>query len=945
MSGKARNFRRRGGDDVDEGETPAVSAPNGNSTKPLAKPVAGSGNHKKSLTLAPKSLLSFADDEDSEDSPFVRTSRPSSSGTMLAKASSSHKLSSGKGKSSTAASLTSNVQPQAGTYTKEALLELQKNTKTLASSRPTQLKSKPESVEPVIVLKGLVKPPITIGTELEKKHDSNSEKDDEMIERQGVSLGQDRENTLNRLGSMELDKGLRSTDDIGSEIPDQAMIDAIRAKRERLRQARAAAPDYISLDRGSNHGEEDGLTDEEPEFQGRIGFFGKNVDKGKRGVFEDFEASGSHKDGVVECVYDEEEEDKMWEEEQVRKGLGKRVDDGSSRGVSSSDGGVGNNPVASSILQTKFGYPVGGASVYSSVPTVVPVISPSSAGGSDTLSVSQQAELSKKSLLANVSRLKESHGRTLKSLSKTEENLSSSLSNLTALENSFSAASEKYIFMQDLRDFVSVMCSFLQEKAPYIEELEDQMQKLHKTRAEAILDRRAADNEDEMRELENAISAAKQVFCERGCSAATIALAKEAAGKAAAEARRQRDIPVKLDEFGRDLNQQKRMDMRRREKDRECRRAKSDAKRMSSIENDSSYQRVEGESSTDESDSESTAYKSNRDQLLQVAEEIFGDTNDEYSQLAMVVSKFERWKKQYSSSYRDAYMSLSLPAILSPYVRLELLRWDPLHEDADFSDMKWHSLLYNYGLPNGDGDISSDDADADSNLIPQLVEKLAIPIIHYHLEYCWDILSTRETKYAVSSMKLVFGYVPFSSSALCNLVAVLRNRLADAVANLVVPKWDNLVMKAVPNAARIAAYGFGTSVRLMRNICLWNNVLAIPILEKLALDELLSGKVLPHLWNLQSDIDDAITRTERIVASLYGVWAGPNVIGGNSPKLQPLLDYLLRLSKALEKKHLATGAEVETGKLARRLKKMLVELNEYDHAREISKTFSIKEAL
>ncbi|CAH9057077.1 unnamed protein product [Cuscuta epithymum] len=947
MSGKARNFRRRGGEDADEAETSAVSAPNGNLAKSQAKPVASFGKPKKPSTLAPKSLLSFADDEESEDSPFSRPSRSSSSSSRPVKASSSHKLSTVKGRNPTAASLPSNVQPQAGTYTKEALLELQKNTRTLAGSRPTQLKPKPESAEPVIVLKGLVKPTSTVEQELEKEQDS--EEDDGTVERQGLPLRQDRDDTLNRLGSMGLEKGLKGTDDVGSEIPDQAMIDAIRAKRERLRQARAAAPDYIALDGGSNHGEAEGLSDEEPEFQGRIGFLGEKVEQGKRGVFEDFEVRGSQRDVAVDCVYDEDEEDKMWEEEQVRKGLGKRMDDCSSRGVSGSDGGVSNSPVAPSVQQTRYGYSVSGASVYSPGQTVgAPVVSPSIPGslpGSDALSISQQAELSKKSLLANVSRLKESHCRTVKSLAKTEENLSSSLSNLTSLESSLSAAGEKYIFMQNLRDFVSVICSFLQEKAPYIEELEEQMQKLHKARAEAILDRRASDNEDEMRELENAINAAKQIFGERGGTAATIVVAKEAALKAAAEARRLRDIPVKLDEFGRDVNQQKRMDMTRREKARERRRAKSDAKRMSAIRNDSSYQRVEGESSTDESDSESTAYKSNRDQLLQVAEEIFGDTHDEYSQLAVVVNKFERWKKQYSSSYRDAYMSLSIPAILSPYVRLELLKWDPLHEDVDFRDMEWHSLLYNYGLPNVDSDIRSDEADADANLIPQLVEKLAIPILHYHLEYCWDMLSTRETEYAVSAMKLVFGYVPLSSSALGNLVTVLRNRLADAVANLVVPKWDNLVMKAVPNAARVAAYGFGMSVRLIRNICLWNNVLAIPILEKLALDELLSAKVLPHLQSIRSDIDDAITRTERIVASLYGVWAGPNVNGGKSPKLQPLVDYLLILSKMLEKKHLVTGAEQETGKHARRLKKMLVELNEYDHAREISRTFNIKEAL
>lgn len=93
------------------------------------------------------------------------------------------------------------------------------------------------------------------------------------------------------------------------------------------------------------------------------------------------------------------------------------------------------------------------------------------------------------------------------------------------------------------------------------------------------------------------------------------------------------------------------------------------------------------------------------------------------------------------------------------------------------------------------------------------------------------------------------------------------------------PTWNTLVMKAVPNAARVAAYKFGMSVRLMRNICLWNKVLSMPVLEKLALDDLLSGKILPHLRSIQSNVHDAVTRTERIIASLCGVWSGSSVTG------------------------------------------------------------------
>ena len=77
------------------------------------------------------------------------------------------------------------------------------------------------------------------------------------------------------------------------------------------------------------------------------------------------------------------------------------------------------------------------------------------------------------------------------------------------------------------------------------------------------------------------------------------------------------------------------------------------------------------------------------------------------------------------------------------------------------------------------------------------------------------------------------------------------------------------VLKAVPNAA----YRFGMSIRLIWNICFWKDILALPVLEKLVLDRLLSGQVLPRVENIASHVHDAITITERIIASLSGVWA------------------------------------------------------------------------
>ncbi|XP_077220232.1 GC-rich sequence DNA-binding factor-like protein [Tasmannia lanceolata] len=940
MSNRGKNFRRRAEEDETNGEE-NIETPN--------FPTKVSKDAKKrqpKIHQAPK-LLSFADDEDAATGISSRThkdrdrDRSFSRSNKSSLSSSSHKITTIKDRiSSSSPSVPSNVQSQPGEYTVERLRELQKNTRTLAASSkpPSQTKS---TSEPVVILKGLLKPVPALHDEAEAETPSFVITEEE---KENSEFRMEKDNAEQRLASMGIGKVGR--DSTGSLIPDQAAIDAIKAKKERLRKSRVA-PDYISLDGGSNR-VIGGSSDDEPEFQSRIALLGERTDGMTKGVFDSVDERTTvvdaelRVDGGFGGEDDDDEEDKIWEEEQFRKGFGKRLDDGSISNRGSN--GIPAALVLQATQQQTFAYSGNAYHSTSSAPHVsttgaVGVVSISRSA--EVMSLSQQAEVATRALKEHVKSLKETHGRTMSSMTRIDENLSTSLLNITSLEKSLEAADEKFKFMQELRHFVSVICEFLQDKAPFIEELEEQMQKIHEERASAIIERRAADNTDEMTELEPAVTAAMPVLS-RGGSASVVAAATTAAQAASAAAKERSQFPVQLDEFGRDVNQQKRMDLIRRAESRKLRKAQSESKRMSSI-GDSSYQRIEGESSTDESDSESSAYQSLRDELLQTAEQVFGDADDEYSKLSTVKERMEKWKKYYLSSYRDAYMSLSAPSIFSPYVRLELLKWDPLYEDADFNNMQWHTVLFDYGLPENGSDFNPDDADA--NLIPGLVEKLALPILHHEIAHCWDMMSTRATKKAVSATNLVISYVPASSKALRELFAAIHTRLADGVADLTVPTWSTLLIRAVPDAARIAAYRFGMSVRLLKNICLWKDILALSVLEQLALDELLSGKILPHIRSVTPNIHDAITRTERIIASVSGVWSGPNVTAECSHKLQPLVDYITTLGKTLEKKHSSGGSSEETYRLALRLKKMLVELNEYDKARAVLRTFQLKEAV
>ncbi|OIW02251.1 hypothetical protein TanjilG_15134 [Lupinus angustifolius] len=916
---KSRNFRRRGGGSTDNNDdsndTPSTNLP--------SKPPSSSAKPKK--PQAPK-LLSFADET---ETPPPRTSsskhhRSATTNTSTSsKPSSSHKITSHRDRisHSSSPSVPSNVQPQAGFYTKEALLELQKNTRTLVTSSTSSRfssDSKPSS-EPVIVLKGLVKPSASDA----EARDSDSDGENEKAE-------------------ATVSNGKGSSGGSGSFYPDEDTIKAIRAKRERLRQARPAAADFISLDGGSNHGAAEGLSDEEPEFRGRIAMFGEKMEGGKKGVFEyvderRFKGIAGREDDQIDGdgdFNDEDEEEKLWEEEQFRKGLGKRMDEGSATRADVVP------VVVQSAQQHSF---LAVPNAYNAVPSAS--VSPGIGGimgaaplsSLDVIHISQQAQVAKRAMKENLTRLKESHGRTVQLLNETDRNLSTSLLNITDLENSLVLSDEKYRFMQKLQNYVTNICDFLQHKASYIEELEEQMKKLHEDRASAISGRRDTNNDDEMVEVEAAVKAAMSVLSRKGNSNSEAA--KIAAQDALTALRKQRDLPVELDEFGRDLNLEKRMKMKVRAKSRQSKRSQTfDYSKLASMElND---HKIEGESSTDESDSESQAYQSQCDLLLQAADEIFSDACEEYGQLSLVKRRFEEWKREYLTSYKDAYISLSLPLIFSPYVRLELLRWDPLHKGLDFQEMKWYKLLFTYGLPEDGKDFVNDDDDVD--LVPNLVEKVALPILHYEISHCWDMLSQEETANAIASTKLIVQHLSHESEALADLLVSIRMRLADAVSKLTVPTWSPPILAAVPDAARVAAYRFGLSVRLLRNICLWKDIFAMTVLEKLALDELLCGKVLPHFRSISENVHDAIRRTERIIASLSGVWAGPNVTGDRSKKLQPLVTYVLSLGRILEKRNVA---ESDTSNLARRLKKILVDLNEYDHARNIARTFRLKEAL
>ncbi|CAK9228095.1 unnamed protein product [Sphagnum troendelagicum] len=119
-----------------------------------------------------------------------------------------------------------------------------------------------------------------------------------------------------------------------------------------------------------------------------------------------------------------------------------------------------------------------------------------------------------------------------------------------------------------------------------------------------------------------------------------------------------------------------------------------------------------GASSSEGSESEERAYKFGQQEILQTAERVFGDASEEYSQLGNVKGGLET--------------------------------------------RSWFMLLFDYGMQVNGKKV--EEGDADINLIRELMEKVALPVLH-EIAHCWDALSMEQSKHAIAAFQEMLIYV------------------------------------------------------------------------------------------------------------------------------------------------------------------------------------------
>lgn len=108
---------------------------------------------------------------------------------------------------------------------------------------------------------------------------------------------------------------------------------------------------------------------------------------------------------------------------------------------------------------------------------------------------------------------------------------------------------------------------------------------------------------------------------------------------------------------------------------------------------------------------------------MQTASTVFADADPEFGSLNGIKRHLEKWKNTNPSGYRDSYMPASVPALVAPFVRLELLRWCPTAGgEVALEKYNWYEELENYGQTEN----TTIGGDEDDNLVPILVSKIVV---------------------------------------------------------------------------------------------------------------------------------------------------------------------------------------------------------------------------
>ena len=201
------------------------------------------------------------------------------------------------------------------------------------------------------------------------------------------------------------------------------------------------------------------------------------------------------------------------------------------------------------------------------------------------------------------------------------------------------------------------------------------------------------------------------------------------------------------------------------------------------------------------------------------------DVVEEFSELSLVMERMSSWRQQDEDSYKSAYVSLCLPKIFSPLIRLQMLFWSPLEDSAPMSKHDWFSCLATFAMIDSD-QFNDFESDPDRNLVSLCCEKVILPRLNKIVKTSYDPMSTTQTTNLVTLLTKLVSDCPtisMRSKQLRELLSAVVESIKDSLDNDVyIPMYTKHQMEYPGHQhAHFFNRQFWTTLKLYKNVQEW----------------------------------------------------------------------------------------------------------------------------
>ncbi|XP_044910396.1 intron Large complex component GCFC2 isoform X1 [Felis catus] len=314
----------------------------------------------------------------------------------------------------------------------------------------------------------------------------------------------------------------------------------------------------------------------------------------------------------------------------------------------------------------------------------------------------------------------------------------------------------------------------------------------------------------------------------------------------------------------------------------------------------------EGTSSDDElSSADMIDFQKTQGEILRDHKQIFEDVHDDFCNIQNILLKFQQWREKFPDSYYEAFISLCIPKLLNPLIRLQLIDWNPLKFDAaGLKQMPWFTSIEEY-MASSMEDSKKEDG-SDKKILSAIINKTVIPRLTDFVEFIWDPLSTSQTTSLITHCTVILEELSTCGNEvskgkqdlLKSIVLRVKKAIEDDVFIPLYPK-STIENKTSPHS-KFQERQFWSSVKLFRNILLWNGLLPDDTLQELGLGKLLNRYLMTALLTA-SPGPDVVKKCSQIAAYLPAKWFQSSAMRTSIPQLENFIQFLLQSAQKLSR--------------------------------------------